>query len=284
MIGGEIRPLREGFTLIELLVVIAIIAVLAALLLPALSRAKRAGNNVVCENNLRQQGIGLQLYADDSGAFPTFFAPTLMPAAHLQSWIDLLRPYVKDPLPADNYSFSTGKYTSGPGKSVYTCPEYDRIRGAYVSGFQIPFYGSYAYNAHPGELQGSGVFFFTDGGLGWGTGSNGPVAVRASALSSPSQMIAVGDSTVYPIGGVSGVFGASWAPQFTTWWVVMPGFPPQPPPPLPEIRAMTDRHGGRWNMVFCDAHVEHQRPQKFFNFYSDDAISLWNRDHLPHRQ
>ena len=63
------RPGRHdsgrGFTLVELLVVIAIIAVLASLLLPALGKAKERGKRSQCLNNLRQQAIGLSLYAQD---------------------------------------------------------------------------------------------------------------------------------------------------------------------------------------------------------------------------
>lgn len=62
---------NHGFTLLELLVVIAIISILASMLMPALVRARESARRASCINNLRQVGMSLMMYSDESnGHYP----------------------------------------------------------------------------------------------------------------------------------------------------------------------------------------------------------------------
>lgn len=61
------RP--KGFTLRELLVLIAIIALLRAILIPALSIAKKQAKTAICLANLREWGLLWQMYTEDHDGY-----------------------------------------------------------------------------------------------------------------------------------------------------------------------------------------------------------------------
>ena len=90
------KKLRQGFTLIELLVVIAIIAILAAILFPVFAQAREAARKTSCSSNLRQLGLGVQMYVQDNDQkYPYWNWGDRENAGMSSLWHVAIFPYVK---------------------------------------------------------------------------------------------------------------------------------------------------------------------------------------------
>jgi len=298
-LGCSSGRVRRGFTLIELLVVIAVIAILAALLLPTLSRAKMAADSAVCRNNLRQQAIGLAVYVGDFGAYPPYYSGPA-PSPQPEYWMERLSSYVGGhKWPARNYTpigEATG-YRGSVRKTIFACPGYDRLRALYqdneIRGGLL--LGAYGYNGGGPRFFMTGSVF--DGGIGGadlradpgGVGGTFSDSARESEVVNPSQLIGIGDSEMFQSteGAVpSFIGGLSSAPWFQNMASLVDRELGATQPLAPLTRrdqGMMRRHGDRWQMVFCDGHVESGRVVKFFNYHSDEVLRLWNRDNQAHR-
>ena len=129
----------SGFTLIELLVVIAIIAILASLRFPALGRARENARRANCTSNLRQIGLGIQMYRDDYENRPPLYL--VNPRSDTYGY------------PGGNREYLENKYCGNT--NVFICPS-DRTRGRIPIDLGWEYFGStnnfttsYAYHMGP---------------------------------------------------------------------------------------------------------------------------------------
>jgi len=141
---------RRAFTLVELLVVIAIIAILIGLLLPTVQMSREAARSASCRNNLRQIGLGVQMYVESTGFYP----PGNAPQTRLQedtrpfggaTWLISILPFVEQRGLYESYQFkvhdgsgifvandrTTNREVRTASVSTYLCPS-DTADGAVV--------------------------------------------------------------------------------------------------------------------------------------------------------
>jgi prepilin-type N-terminal cleavage/methylation domain-containing protein len=145
----------NGFTLIELLVVIAIIAILAAMLLPALAAAKERSVRSKCLSQLRQLGIGMNLYANDNLQYVVSAKPTSDDNPPTPPWVQFC---IYDSSVPPCTAAGIPLNTNGP--SVWSCPNVpgvpvpDPPNGQWDIGYQ--YYGGFTqFTPATGTIPGS---------------------------------------------------------------------------------------------------------------------------------
>jgi prepilin-type processing-associated H-X9-DG protein/prepilin-type N-terminal cleavage/methylation domain-containing protein len=149
---------RRAFTLVELLVVIGIIAVLVGILLPALNRAREAGQAAQCLSNLRQMNLALVMYAQAHRGYlpPTSCTGNLTLNIEGADRLVAVRWYGGVYGPGVSPNITNGTFY-GPASplapywgtaSLAGCPSFQHVRDVFRPGYGPT---SYAYSDYAGR-------------------------------------------------------------------------------------------------------------------------------------
>ena len=255
---------RGAFTLMELLVVIAIIGILAALLLAAISEAKGRALRIQCANNIRQLGSALQGFVQDHRVYPLSLSTNKPYGDYHDSdhefWMRDLQ-----------YGYLASSKTDFYSQGVWRCPAAVLDPPPFSYG-----YNGYGLISQKALLQPTGTVSLGLGGHRTYSNTGSSISLAEPAVNevevvSPSEMMAIGDGFY---GGNDNIYDGGELLGRTIFSRINPAF----------TKRSYARHRGRANVVFCDGHVESPKLQFLFDDTSYEALSRWNRDHLPHRE
>jgi len=218
----QLKQYHQQFTLIELLVVIAIVAILTAMLLPALGRAKATAQRADCVNNLRQLGLGAQMYWDDNTGNSFHYTQAGNVNNGQLYWFGWIANGADG---ARNFNLSVGPlFPYFNGTDVRLCP-------------------SPAWNSPTFKLKGTNVIF-SYGCNGFVYGGPGHAVADEKNISHPADTALFADAAqVDPFSGS--------APMFQEWYYV-DNNTSQPNGHF--------RHAQKANVTFADGHVDLEKP------------------------
>jgi prepilin-type processing-associated H-X9-DG protein len=113
---------NRALTLVELLVSMVIVTALVVLFLPAIRQARARAKTVSCQNNLRQWGLALHLFAaqHDQLLPPEGFATPTLPGHFKSGWYVQLPEMLGLP-PYSGMAWRTNPAID-PGRSLWICP------------------------------------------------------------------------------------------------------------------------------------------------------------------
>jgi len=160
----------NAFTLIELLVVVAIIGILAAILFPVFARARESARRASCLSNLKQIGLGVEMYKQDyDSKYP--FSARIVAATETNNWYyDYIQPYVKS-------------------EQVIRCPS--------NAEWKVGYSYNIAFGYAPGDAFGSGSSS-RSGTLASYCGKNIPIydGVSEAIVAAPATTILITEATL----------------------------------------------------------------------------------------
>ncbi|MCX5662909.1 MAG: prepilin-type N-terminal cleavage/methylation domain-containing protein [Planctomycetota bacterium] len=251
-----------GFTLIELLVVVSIIGLLIGILLPALGKARRTAQAMVCSSNIRGIAESNINYAHDN-AMRFVLAQADVSTTNLHRWhgVRNANPQTTPGLPQSDYVFDPGRSPLlnylGPDGKIKACPTFENyLKNSGMTSYEQGN-GGYGYNA---TYVGGRLDFFDSADVNYMDEAYG-TSISLDHLLHASATVMFTDAGFATISGGQNVvieYSFCEAPLFQ-WGQGAPSGQASP--------SIAFRHeSGKANVAWADGHVDAQK----WAFSSDD--------------